>query len=35
VLAYGVISEYVSEKYLRHIAGAGFIAIGIQALACN
>ena len=35
VLAGGVISEYVSEKYLRYIAGAGFIAIGIWTLVSN
>ena len=35
VLAGGVISEHVSEKYLRYIAGAGFIAIGIWTLASN
>ena len=35
VLAGGVISEYVGEKYLRYIAGAGFIAIGIWTLASN
>ncbi len=32
VLAGGVISEYVSEKYLHHIAGAGFVGIGIWTL---
>ncbi len=32
VLAGGVISTYVSEKYLRVIAGIGFIAIGIWTL---
>ncbi len=35
VLAGGVISEYVSEKYLRYIAGAGFIVIGIWTLVSN
>jgi putative Ca2+/H+ antiporter (TMEM165/GDT1 family) len=35
VLAGGVISEYVSEKYLRYVAGAGFIAIGIWTLVSN
>lgn len=35
VLAGGVISEYVSEKYLRYIAGAGFIVIGIWTLVNN
>lgn len=29
VLAGGLISNYVSEKFLNYIAGAGFIAIGI------
>jgi len=29
VLAGGLISHYVSEKYLHYIAGAGFIGIGI------
>lgn len=29
VLAGGVISQYVSEKYLHYVAGAGFIIIGI------
>lgn len=33
VLAGGVISHYISEKHLRYIAGAGFIAIGIWTLA--
>jgi putative Ca2+/H+ antiporter (TMEM165/GDT1 family) len=28
VLAGGVVSEYVSEKYLRYVAGVGFVAIG-------
>lgn len=32
VLAGGVISQYVSEKYLHYIAGIGFIAIGIWTL---
>ena len=35
VLARGVISEYASEKHLRYIAGAGFIAIGICTLVSN
>ena len=35
VLAGGVISEYVNEKYLRYVAGAGFIAIGIWTLVSN
>lgn len=29
VLAGGVISHYISEKYLHYIAGLGFIGIGI------
>ena len=29
VLAGGVISQYISEKHLRYIAGIGFIGIGI------
>ena len=32
VLAGGLISEYISEKHLHYIAGAGFIGIGIWAL---
>jgi putative Ca2+/H+ antiporter (TMEM165/GDT1 family) len=32
VLAGGVISEYVSERALRWIAGGGFIAVGIWVL---
>ncbi|MGD8742945.1 MAG: TMEM165/GDT1 family protein [Granulosicoccaceae bacterium] len=32
VLAGGVISQYVSEKYLHYVAGAGFIGIGIWTL---
>jgi putative Ca2+/H+ antiporter (TMEM165/GDT1 family) len=32
VLAGGVISEYISEKYLHYIAGIGFIGIGIWTL---
>lgn len=32
VLAGSFISEYVSEKYLHYIAGAGFIGIGIWTL---
>ena len=35
VLAGGFISEHVDEKYLRYVAGAGFIAIGIWTLASN
>ncbi len=33
VLAGGIISQYVSEKALHYLAGAGFIAIGIWTLA--
>lgn len=29
VLAGGLISHYISEKYLNYLAGLGFIAIGI------
>lgn len=29
VLAGGVVSQYVSEKYLHYIAGLGFVVIGI------
>lgn len=29
VLAGGVVSQYVSEKYLHYIAGIGFVGIGI------
>ena len=32
VLAGGVISQYISEKYLHYIAGIGFIGIGIWTL---
>ena len=32
VLAGGVISQYVSEKYLHYIAGIGFVGIGIWTL---
>jgi putative Ca2+/H+ antiporter (TMEM165/GDT1 family) len=32
VLAGGLISQYVSEKYLHYVAGAGFIGIGIWTL---
>lgn len=32
VLAGGIISNYVSERFLHYIAGAGFIAIGIWTL---
>jgi len=32
VLAGGIISQYVSEKYLHYAAGIGFIAIGTWTL---
>ena len=32
VLAGGVVSQYVSEKYLHYIAGLGFVGIGIWTL---
>jgi len=32
VLAGGIISQYVSEKYLHYAAGIGFIAIGAWTL---
>jgi len=32
VLAGGTLSEYISEKQLHYIAGAGFIAIGVWTL---
>jgi putative Ca2+/H+ antiporter (TMEM165/GDT1 family) len=32
VLAGGIVSQYVSEKVLHYVAGAGFIAIGIWTL---
>lgn len=32
VLAGGIISQYVSEKYMNYLAGTGFIAIGIWTL---
>jgi putative Ca2+/H+ antiporter (TMEM165/GDT1 family) len=32
VLAGGIISQYISEKQLHYIAGAGFIAIGVWTL---
>lgn len=32
VLAGGIISQYVSERYLNYLAGAGFIGIGIWIL---
>lgn len=32
VLAGGLISNYISEKYLNYLAGTGFIAIGIWTL---
>lgn len=33
VLAGGLISQYISEKYLHYLAGIGFIGIGIWTLA--
>jgi putative Ca2+/H+ antiporter (TMEM165/GDT1 family) len=33
VLAGGVISQFISERYLRYLAGIGFIGIGIWTLA--
>lgn len=32
VLAGGIMSNYISEKYLHYIAGMGFIGIGIWAI---
>ncbi len=32
VLAGGLISQYVSERYLHYIAGIGFIGIGVWTL---
>lgn len=32
VLAGGIISRYVSEKYMNYLAGPGFIAIGVRTL---
>ncbi len=32
VLAGSVMSQYINEKYLHYVAGAGFIAIGIWML---
>jgi putative Ca2+/H+ antiporter (TMEM165/GDT1 family) len=32
VLAGGLVSQYVSEKVLNYVAGAGFIAIGVWTL---
>ena len=32
VLAGGVVSQYMSEKYLHYIAGIGFVGIGIWTL---
>ncbi len=32
VLAGGVVSQYVSEKYLHYVAGIGFVGIGIWTL---
>lgn len=35
VLAGEIVSQYVSEKVLHYVAGAGFIAIGIWTLVRN
>ena len=32
VLAGGLVSEYVNEKYLNYVAGSGFILIGLWTL---
>lgn len=32
VMAGGLVSQYVSERYLHYIAGAGFVGIGIWTL---
>jgi len=32
VLVGGLMSQYVSEKYLHYVAGAGFVGIGIWTL---
>jgi putative Ca2+/H+ antiporter (TMEM165/GDT1 family) len=32
VLAGGVVSQYVSEKHLRYVAGMGFVGIGVWTL---
>jgi putative Ca2+/H+ antiporter (TMEM165/GDT1 family) len=32
VLAGGIISQYLSEKHLHHVAGTGFVGIGICTL---
>ena len=32
VLAGGIISQYVNEKYLHYLAGVGFVGIGIWML---
>ena len=32
VIAGGVVSNYVSEKYLHYLAGIGFVAIGVWML---
>jgi putative Ca2+/H+ antiporter (TMEM165/GDT1 family) len=32
VLAGGIVSNYISEKYLHYLAGVGFIAIGVWIL---
>jgi putative Ca2+/H+ antiporter (TMEM165/GDT1 family) len=29
VLAGGLVSEHINEKYLRYVAGAGFVLIGL------
>ena len=32
VLAGGLVSQYISERYLHYIAGVGFVAIGLWTL---
>jgi putative Ca2+/H+ antiporter (TMEM165/GDT1 family) len=32
VLAGGIVSNYIDEKYLHYLAGAGFVIIGIYTL---
>lgn len=32
VLAGGIVSHYISEKYLNYIAGTGFVLIGLYTL---
>jgi len=32
VLAGGLVSEHINEKYLRYVAGAGFVLIGLWTL---